>query len=92
MKDQFISGTKISALAISSLVLGVLGIVLGIYFGFIAAIAAVICGHKALSKLKRNQGRLTGRGLARAGLILGYLSIVWLIGFIIIVGIGFSHR
>ena len=92
MKDQIISDTKRSLLAVWSLVLGILGILLGVYLGFVAGIAAVICGHKALSRLKKDAGRLTGRGLAIAGLVLGYLEIAWLVVWIMIVFIGFSHR
>src|SRR5450759_3251575 len=54
MNDQTISDTKRSGLAVWSLVLGILGILLGMYLGFVAAIAAVICGHKALSRLKKD--------------------------------------
>jgi hypothetical protein len=62
-----------SGMAIASLVLGVLGILLSV----LTAIPAVVCGHVALSKIRRSAGRLTGGGFAIAGLVLGY---VW-IGF-----------
>jgi len=52
-------------LAIASLVLGILS-----FFG-ITAIAAVICGHISLSRIKRTGRR--GYGLALAGTILGYV-------------------
>jgi len=38
----------------------------------------VICGHSALSKIKRSGGVLQGNGLAIAGLLTGYLSIALL--------------
>ncbi len=41
----------------------------------IGSIAAVILGHMALSEIKRSGGQIVGRGLAIAGLILGYLGI-----------------
>ena len=91
-EKPFFPSTKISALAIWSLGLGILGILLGVYFGFVVAIAAAICGHKAFSRMMKDAGRLTGRGMAIAGLVLGYLSIVWLVVWIMIVFIGFSHR
>ena len=60
-----------SGLAIASLISG-----LAIFiFGPLAGIAAVITGHIARSQIKASLGRLTGRGLALAGLILGYFSI-----------------
>jgi len=39
-------------------------------------IVAVIFGHLSLSEIRRSAGRLTGRGLAIAGLLLGYLGVV----------------
>ena len=65
---------KTSALAIWSLVLGILSL---LCFTIFAAIPGVICGHKALSKIKRSDGSLSGKGLAIAGLITGYLGIAW---------------
>ncbi|CAN5442124.1 hypothetical protein BH09VER1_BH09VER1_46720 [soil metagenome] len=45
----------------------------------ITAIAAVICGHIALSKYKKNPG-LQGKGLATAGVIIGYVLLaVWVL-------------
>ena len=73
------SQPKTSALAIWSLVLGILSLAC---FTIFAAIPGVICGHKALSKIKRSGGALTGQGLAIAGLVTGYLGIAWAILFI----------
>jgi hypothetical protein len=70
---------KTSALAIWSLVLGILSLVC---FTIFAAIPGVICGHKALSRIKRSGGTLNGQGLAIAGLVTGYLGIAWAILFI----------
>jgi len=63
---------KTSALAIWSLVLGILSLVC---FTIFTAIPGVICGHKALSRIKRSNGTLTGQGLAIAGLVTGYMGI-----------------
>jgi len=59
-------------IAIASLVLGILGFVL---IGPLGAIPAVICGHVAKSKIKRDPEHLTGDGMALAGLIMGYVQI-----------------
>jgi competence protein ComGC len=67
---------KNSALAIWSLVLGIVGL---LCLPILAAIPAVICGHMAYSRIKRSGGVLTGQGLAIAGLIMGYLGLVWAI-------------
>jgi len=57
------TGPKTNTLAIVSLVLA-----------FFISLGAVICGHIALSQIKKTGEN--GRGLAIAGLILGYLGLV----------------
>ena len=42
------------------------------FFGFMPAIAGIICGHLARSNIKKNAA-LDGDGLALAGLIIGYV-------------------
>lgn len=64
---------KTSGLAITSLVLGLLGLCCPIY---LPSVAAVVCGHIARGKIKKSGGTLDGGGLALAGLILGYITIV----------------
>jgi peptidyl-prolyl cis-trans isomerase B (cyclophilin B) len=65
------TGPKTNTLAIVSLVLA-----------FFISLGAVICGHIALSQIKKTGEN--GRGLAIAGLVLGYLGLVaGLIGTII---------
>jgi competence protein ComGC len=67
---------KTPALAIWSLVLGILGVVLLlICIGPLFAIPGVICGHLAYSRIKRSGGALAGEGMALAGLITSYVSI-----------------
>ena len=63
---------KTVGLAIWSLVLGILGL---FCFSILAGIPAVICGHTALSRIRRSGGMLQGDGLAVGGLVTGYLSI-----------------
>jgi len=46
-----------------------LGILSLACFSIFAAIPGVICGHKALSRIKRSSGAIAGQGLAIAGLI-----------------------
>jgi len=62
---------KKKGLAIASLVCGIIG---GTFST--ASIIAVICGHIALHKIKKNPDIYAGRGIAIAGLILGYLGLV----------------
>jgi len=62
---------KNSGKALASLICGLLFICAP------AAVAAIILGHLALNEIKRSAGRVTGRGLAIAGLIMGYLGIAF---------------
>jgi Domain of unknown function (DUF4190) len=59
--------------AIWSLILAVLSFTCGWLF---TAIPAVICGHIAWSKIRKSGGALGGKGIATAGLILGYVALV----------------
>src|SRR5437773_9372772 len=59
--------------AIWSLVLAVLSFFCG---WLVTAIPAVICGHIARSKIRKSGGALGGKGVATAGLILGYIALV----------------
>ena len=56
---------------------------------FIGAIVAVIAGHMARNEIRAAEGRVGGAGMAKAGLILGYVQLA-LIGLAIcaIIGIG----
>ena len=61
-----------SALAITSLVLGIMS-----FFTIgLTGLPAVICGHLAASRIKRSGGRLTGQGMAVAGLVTGYIGFL----------------
>jgi hypothetical protein len=51
----------------------ILGIVSFTCFGPLASIPAIVLGHLALSKIKRIG--MSGQGLARAGLLLGYANL-----------------
>jgi hypothetical protein len=55
--------------AIASLVCGVL------FMCAPASIAAIVLGHLALVDIKRTTGRMTGKGMAIAGLVLGYAGV-----------------
>ena len=63
---------RTSGKAIASLVSGIL------FFIFPAAIVAVVLGHISLSEINRSMGRVRGKGMALAGLILGYIGIAFI--------------
>jgi len=62
---------KTVGVAIASLVLGISGFVIGL----LGAVPAVICGHIAKSKIKKDPENLAGDGMALAGLLMGYIQI-----------------
>ena len=57
--------------------------IISLVTGFFCSIAAVITGHIALNQIKRTGEK--GRGLAIAGLVLGYLGLISGIIFIVVV-------
>jgi len=61
---------KTSGKAIASLVCGLL------FFVPFLFIVAIVYGHLGLSEIRKSAGRLTGEGIAIAGLVLGYMGIV----------------
>jgi hypothetical protein len=74
---------KTNTLAIISLIASIAGIV--ILWG-IGSIAGVICGHISLSQIKKTGEQ--GRGMAIAGLIVGYAGIVLaIIGVIVAIAL-----
>jgi hypothetical protein len=64
--------TKTSTMAIVSLIAGIAGWSL---VPFLGSIVAIITGHMAQSEIKKSAGTVTGKGMAVAGLILGYLMV-----------------
>lgn len=72
-----VAAQKTSGMAIASLIFGIL-------FLFPLNILAIVFGHISLSQIKKSAGRLGGRGIAIAGLVLGYLGLA-MIPFILIV-------
>lgn len=78
---------KANGLALTSMILGILGITVGLcLIAFpVMPILAVVFGHIGLSQIRKTGA--PGRGFAITGLVTGYigiaLSLLWLIGLII---------
>lgn len=71
-----------SAMAIVSLVAGLLGWSL---LPVIGSVVAIVTGHLARGEIRRRPDALEGDGLAVAGLVLGYLMVAMaVIGFLFI--------
>jgi hypothetical protein len=70
--------TKTNAFAVASLVLGIVWI-----YG-IGSVLALIFGYQGKAQIDRSGGLQTGRGLAIAGIVLGWIGTASLVVFIII--------
>jgi len=68
----------VNGMAVASLVLG-----LFCWCFFVPGILAVIFGNLALGKIATSDGRQKGRGMAIAGIVLGWISIAVLAGLAI---------
>jgi hypothetical protein len=68
-----------NGMATAALILGCAQFFLWILSG----IPAIICGHIALSQIKRTGQE--GRGMAIAGLVLGYIGLVLFLAFILLI-------
>jgi carbonic anhydrase/acetyltransferase-like protein (isoleucine patch superfamily) len=78
-----------SGLSIASLVLGIL------WIGGLGSILALIFGYVAKRDIKRSHGRLSGRGLAIAGIVLGWVgtvSLLLIVGLVTFVAVRGSHE
>jgi hypothetical protein len=74
----YATGPRTNALSIVSLISSLVGLFI---IPIIASIVGVITGHMALGQVKRNGEN--GRGMALAGVIIGWVSLgLWIIGII----------
>jgi hypothetical protein len=77
---------RTNGLAIAALVLGI------VWVYWIGSVLAVIFGHVALSQINKSNGTQQGRGMAIAGLVLGWIGvavlIVWLLFVASVAGSG----
>jgi len=72
--------------------MAIASLIFGFFFVFFPlSIPAIVFGHIALSQIKRSAGRLGGRGLAIAGLVMGYLGIAMIPLILIIAAIAIPN-
>ena len=75
-----------SGYAIASLVLGILSIIPGLYFGgIVMGILAIVFSRMAMTRIKAQPG-LNGQGLATAGLVTGIVGLSMSVFVILIFG------
>jgi hypothetical protein len=72
---------KTNGLAIAAMVLGIL------WLYWVGSVLAVIFGHVALSQIDKSQGTQSGRGMAIAGVALGWVGVGFL-ALMLIIGFG----
>ena len=75
-------GGQTNGFAIASLVSG------AVWMWWIGSILAVVFGHVALKQIARSEGAQSGRGLAIAGLVLGYLGVATMLLAAVLVALG----
>jgi len=70
---------KYNGFAVASLVLGI------VWVYWIGSILAVVFGHISLRQIKGSEEAQTGRGMAIAGLVLGYIGLTTLLLVLVLV-------
>jgi hypothetical protein len=80
-------GPTVSGMAIASLVFGLT------WLYWIGSILALVFGYLGKSQIDRAQGKLSGRGMAVAGIVIGWVEI-GILAIVIVVGllVYVSHR
>ena len=63
-------------MAIASLVLGIASI-MGAAIFIIPTILAIVFGHISFARIRKNPDQLSGQGIALAGFVTGYVSIIF---------------
>ncbi len=81
--------TEKESKATASMIFGILSLVC---FGILAGIPAIILGHISRSNIRKSMGRLSGDGMALAGLVMGYISVAYtVVVFFIIAAIAIPN-
>jgi multidrug efflux pump subunit AcrB len=80
------NSVQTSNLAIASLISGILS---WIIIPVLGATVAVVTGHRARREIRESMGTITGAGMATAGLVLGYIQLVIVVGTICVIAVLF---
>lgn len=76
---------KTNGLAVASLVLGIL------WLWWLGSVLALIFGYVGKNQIDRSGGQESGRGMAIAGIVLGWIGIGTLVLFIVLFAAGASQ-
>lgn len=71
-QQQWTTRPYTSGFAVAALIFGIVGL---IGLPLVGAILALACGYKGRNDIDRSHGRLTGRGMAVAGVVMGYVGL-----------------
>jgi hypothetical protein len=77
-----------NGLAIASLVLGLAGWP----FCGIGSILAIVFGFIAQSQIRQSQGRQGGEGMAKAGIILGFIGVALVVVYVVVTAVATSSQ
>ena len=78
------AGPSTNGMAVASLVLGILWIY------WIGSVLALIFGYIARQQIDQHQGTQGGRGMATAGIVLGWIGVGFLVLFVLVVVLGMA--
>ena len=81
LQQGFLLEKSTSGMAIASLILGIL------WLYWIGSVLALVFGYIAKRDIKKNPNRVDGKGLATAGIVLGWIGVSTLV-IAILVGVG----
>jgi hypothetical protein len=70
-----------SGAAIASLIFGIMA---WVFLPFLGAIVAIITGHVGINEVNNSNGMVRGKGMAVAGLVMGYVQIAILVLIIVV--------
>jgi hypothetical protein len=74
-----------NGMAVASLVLGILWIY------WVGSVLALIFGYIARQQIDQHQGMQDGRGMATAGIVLGWIGVGFLVLFILVAALGMAY-
>jgi Domain of unknown function (DUF4190)/zinc-ribbon domain len=83
--SAYAEAPRTNGMAVASLVLGIL------WIWWIGSVLALIFGYVGKGEIERSNGRQTGRGLAIAGIVLGWIGVAGGIIAIIVVAVNSSN-
>jgi hypothetical protein len=89
--QPYAAAPRRNGLAVASMVLGIVAVVPCFWVLQIPGLLAIIFSAIALSQFKQNPTKYTGRGMAVAGLVLGLVSIAFVVFWVLFGNLHFTY-